>query len=147
MGQSNGLASFAGVIANWYRNTLSNKSCSVIPAPSLMLLAKDTKIPIGSEFTVEKNFMRPMSSARHGQKMSKYLILLVLLVISVIRFTCATSLCKKMRVRDCFVRCNGKGYESDWIARTLQALLEINWKELTWTSQRLDSLAYPMQNF
>ena len=132
---------------NWYRNTLSNNSCSVIPAPSLMLLAKDTKIPIGSEFTVEKNFMRPMSSARHGQKMSKYLILLVLLVISVIRFTCATSLCKKMRERDCFVRCNGKGYESDWIARTLQALLEINWKELTCTSQRLDSLAYPMQNF
>ena len=42
-------------------STLSNKSCSLIPAPPLMLLAKDTNIPTGSEFTEDKNFRKPMS--------------------------------------------------------------------------------------
>ena len=55
------------------RITLSNKSCSVIPAPSLMLLAKATKIPIGSEFTVRKNSPTPMSGRERNVKRTMHL--------------------------------------------------------------------------
>ena len=44
--------------------TLSKRSCSVIPAPSLMLLAEATNTPTGSEFKVEKNSRKPISRHR-----------------------------------------------------------------------------------